>query len=110
MKQVKLSVKKYDSIIGKSLALLKDNRFAGFVVGEIRDKEGRYRNFVALTKLTFQKYKAYLYNDIVLLNVIGSASMRSENCFIASRKLAKIHQNVLIFYKGDTSKIREIFK
>lgn len=27
-----------------------------------------------------------------------------------SRKVSKVHQNVLVFYKGDTKKIKEIFK
>jgi 16S rRNA G966 N2-methylase RsmD len=88
---------KYRSIIDKSLKLLKPNCFAVFVVGEVRGKDGFYYDFVGDTKRAFIEQGAKLYNDCVLLNVVGSASMRAGKVFEASKKLTKIHQNVLIF-------------
>ena len=88
---------KYRSIIDKSLKLLKPNCFAVFVVGEVRGKDGFYYDFVGDTKRAFIEQGAKLYNDCVLLNVVGSASMRASKVFEASKKLTKIHQNVLIF-------------
>lgn len=49
-----------------------------------------------------------LYNDIILLNAIGSAAMRVRR-YMNSRKVARVHQNVLVFYKGDTTKIKDEF-
>jgi tRNA1(Val) A37 N6-methylase TrmN6 len=46
-------LRSYRSIIAKSCALLKDDRFACFVVGDIRDKNGFYRNFVSDTTKAF---------------------------------------------------------
>lgn len=88
---------KYRSIIGKSLKLLKPNCFAVFVVGEVRGKDGFYYDFVGDTKRAFIEQGAKLYNDCVLLNVVGSASMRASKVFEAGKKLTKIHQNVLVF-------------
>lgn len=90
---------KYRSIIKKSLALLKNDRYACFVVSEVRDKGGFYYDFVGDTKRIFMEEGAKLYNDAVLLNMIGSASMRADKQFSKSKKLVRIHQNVLIFYK-----------
>jgi len=90
-------VLKYRSIIQKALKLLKPNSYAVFVVGEVRDKDGFYYDFVGDTKRAFIDAGAKLYNDCILLNVVGSASMRASKVFEASKKLTKIHQNVLVF-------------
>ncbi|MDR3169848.1 MAG: hypothetical protein LBU27_09230 [Candidatus Peribacteria bacterium] len=59
----------YTEIITQTLSLLKDNRFAVFVVGEVRDrKTGFYYPFVEDTKRIFRENGADFYNDIILLN------------------------------------------
>lgn len=90
---------KYRAIIGKALKLLKRDCYAVFVVGEVRGKDGFYYDFVGDTKRAFIEQGAKLYNDCVLLNVVGSASMRASKVFDAGKKLTKIHQNVLVFKK-----------
>ena len=89
---------KYESIIYKSIKLLKKGCFACFVVGEIRNKEGYYIGFVPDTIIAFKKAKALLYNEAILLNSIGSAAIRASGN-MKYQKLVKIHQNVLIFKK-----------
>lgn len=99
----------YTRIIGLSLDKLRDNRFAVVVVGDFRDKQGFYRGFVADTIKAFELHGAKLYNEAILLNSIGTASMRASNSFV-NRKLVKVHQNVLVFYKGDPSLIKTLYK
>ena len=94
----------YRGIILRSLEKLKENRFACFVVGNFRDKNGYYNDLVSETTKAFTDFGAKLYNDAILLNSIGSASMRCDNQFKTNRKLVKVHQNVLIFCKGDWKK------
>lgn len=89
----------YESIISKSCALLKDEGYACFVVGEVRDKKGNYIGFVPDTIRAFQKCGMNFYNEAILLNAVASASMRA-NGNMKSQKLVKIHQNVLIFKKS----------
>jgi hypothetical protein len=48
------------------------------------------------------------YNDIILVNPIGTAALRARRN-MAMRKVVRIHQNVLVFYKGDMKKIKETF-
>lgn len=99
----------YIKIIEIACRKLKKNRFAIFVVGDIRDKDGFYRNFIDLTKYAFNKGNCKLYNEVILLNSLGTAMIRCGKPFNANRKLTKIHQNVLIFYKGDPKEIKNNF-
>ena len=99
----------YREIIAATVARLKDNRFAVFVVGDVRDRKGFYLNFPADTIAAFQDAGARLYNEAVLVTAVGSLSLRAGKQFQAGRKLGKTHQNVLIFFKGDPRKIRDIY-
>lgn len=98
----------YGEIIAKACKKLKENRFAVFVVGEIRDSKGAYRDFVGLTKRLFMEQGLSLYNDNVLLEQYGTAPMRAANNF-RHRKTTKVHQNVLVFFKGEFKTIRDVF-
>jgi len=97
----------YFSIIKKSIEQLKDDRFACFVVGDVRDKKGFYLNFVSDTIQAFRDSGMELYNEIILVNVVGSLAVRVRRQFNGGRKIGKMHQNVLVFYKGDPKKIKE---
>jgi DNA modification methylase len=91
-------MKSYTSIINKSCKLLKKGGFACFVVGEVRDKKGNYIGFVPDTINAFKSCGVNYYNEAILLNPIASASMRA-NGNMKTKKLVKIHQNILIFKK-----------
>lgn len=98
-------IEAYSAIIGLACRKLKSNRFAVFVVGDIRDKKGAYRDFVSETKRLFQNNGLCLYNEFVLLEQYGTAPMRASKQFSAKRKAVKVHQNVLVFYKGNIEEI-----
>lgn len=88
----------YESIIEKSCKLLKKDGLVCFVVGEVRDKKGNYIGFVPDTIRAFEKCGMKFYNEAILLNAIASASMRADGN-MKSKKLVKVHQNVLVFKK-----------
>lgn len=95
----------YTRIIEASCSMLRDDRFACFVVGDIRNrKTGNYRNFVGDTVRAFQHAGLELYNDAILLTSIGSLPLRINKQFVNYRKLGKTHQNVLVFLKGDAGR------
>ncbi len=93
----------YEEIIAKSCAKLKPNRFAVFVVGEVREKKGGgyYRCFVPDTIRAFEKAGLRLYNEAILVTAVGSLPIRTARMFESGRKLGKTHQNMLVFCKGD---------
>jgi hypothetical protein len=91
----------YREIIAKACARLKDDRFACFVVGDVRDKRGAYHDFVGDTVQAFRDAGLAYYNEAILVTAVGSLPIRAGKQFSASRKLGKTHQNVLVFLKGD---------
>lgn len=97
----------YFEIIKKTCTLLKQDRFACFVVGEVRDKKGNYYNFVGDTIQAFKHAGLEYYNEAILVTPAGSLALRAGNYFTKSRKLGKSHQNVLVFLKGDAKKATE---
>lgn len=105
----------YRDIIFKALTKLRNDRFACFVVSDIRDEKGFYRDFVSDTIDAFTHKSlcdgnpVHLYNEIILINVAGSLPIRVGRQFESGRKVGKMHQNVLVFYKGDPKKIKENF-
>lgn len=97
-------LKAYRQIIKECVSMLKEDRFACFVVGDVRDKKGIYRNFVSDTIQAFIDAGADYYNEAILATSVGGVAMTASRTFKASRKLSKTHQNILVFVKGDPKK------
>ncbi len=91
----------YRAIIRSAVDRLRPDRFACFVVGDVRDGRGLFRGLPGLTVDAFIDAGADLYNEVVMLNQVGSAAMRVASQFNASRKMPRVHQSVLWFVKGD---------
>jgi hypothetical protein len=90
----------YRQIIALSVAKLRPDRFACFVVGDVRDKAGNYRNLPGETINAFRDAGMHLYNSAVLVTPVGSLPIRINAQFVGSRKLGTTHQSVLVFVKG----------
>jgi hypothetical protein len=93
--------------VAASVALLKPDRFACFVVGDFRDNAGLYRGFPWRTIQAFEDAGLALYNEAVLVTAVGSLPIRVRKQFESGRKLGKTHQNVLVFVKGSPRKATE---
>jgi len=102
-------LKAYQKIIKKSLNMLKPDRFAVFVVGDVRDSEGYYRGIPYETIRIFEEEGAYLYNEAILLTMVGTLPIRVTK-FGKNRKLGKAHQNIMIFVKGDWKKAVKVLR
>ena len=98
----------YFTIIKKAVDKLKPDAFAGIVVCAVRDEKGIYRPFVRDTIKAFEQAGCKLYNDMVLLNAVGTASVRAGRQFVNVRKVVHVHQNVLVFLKGDIRNIKNL--
>ena len=94
----------YRAIIATAVALLTNDRFACFVIGDVRGKDGFYYGFPQDTVRAFQDAGARLYNEAVLVTAVGSLPIRVRKQFEGGRKLGKTHQNVLVFCKGNAQK------
>lgn len=94
----------HGEIIRQSTARLRPDRFAAWVISDVRDKRGAYRGLVADTIRAFESAGLTFHNDAVLLDQVGTAAVRAERPFRATRKLARVHQHLLIFVKGDAKR------
>lgn len=84
-----------------ALKCLRENRFAVVVVGDVRNKKtGFYYDFVGDIKRIFKKHGAGLYNELILIESGASTALRAGK-YMEMRKIAKNHQNVLVFFKGE---------
>lgn len=107
---------KYGEILFRTTQCLKDNSFLVIVVSEIRKeligvKNSQYLGFVPDTiKILQEKCSLHYYNELILINSVGSLPMRAPSHFDRTRKVGRYHQNVLVFYKGDITKIEDKFK
>ena len=91
-----------------SIKCLKNNRFAFIVVGDIRNKKGAYINFPNDIKQIFFDNDMVLYNEMILAESLGTLPQRVGR-YMNNRTIGKCHQNVLVFYKGDTKEIKNVF-
>jgi DNA modification methylase len=97
-----------DTAFTNSIKCLKDNRFATIVITDIRDKNGFYYDMCGDIKNIFKREGMPLYNELILANAIGTACLRASR-YMVNRKIAKVHQNVLVFYKGNPKDIKTHF-
>jgi hypothetical protein len=109
-----ISTMPWDTFVGalrhsikQTTSRLSDNRFAAFVVSDIRDKNGVYRALPDEVRLSFKEAGLQYYGELVLLNALGTLPIRVRGMFNASRKIGRGHQNVLLFVKGDPVQARQ---
>ena len=98
----------YANILTECYSKLKDNRFFCIVLSETREvsktgdyKIGKYRNLIAKTIMGCEEIGFSFYNDMILFNSQHQASKISKTYFDRNRKIASVHQNVLVFVKGN---------
>lgn len=99
----------YKQIIKSATEVLKPNRFAVYVIGDVRDEKGFYRGLPQLTISAFVEAGMKLYNSAILITALCSLPIRCGKQFSSGRKLGNTHQHVLVFFKGDPRKIKEEF-
>ena len=97
-----------ESILYQSSIKLKNNRFFAIVVSEVREPSvtgnysiGKYRGLVHKTIQMCEKHGLSFYNDMILFNSQHQASRVGKTYFDRNRKIPSVHQNVLVFVKGN---------
>jgi hypothetical protein len=90
----------YEKILQSTFAKLKNNRFAVIVMGEVRGKDGMYIGTIPKTIDIMEQAGYKYYNEIILINSAGTLPLRAGKSMRSTRKVGKMHQNVLVFVKG----------
>ena len=103
-------MKQYENIFRQCVEMMKEDSFLVLKVSEIRDKKtGIYRNFVGDNISLFRKLGLHYYNELIIINAVGTAALR-VNHYFKNRKIVRLHQNVLVFYKGNVQNIAKKFQ
>jgi DNA modification methylase len=99
----------YEKVLTNTYRKLKSDRFAVIVTSEVRNKKGEYIQLVPKTIDIMVRAGYIYYNDIILVNSIGTLPFRVGKSMNSGRKVGRRHQNVLVFFKGKPSNIKNIF-
>lgn len=90
----------------KSILHLNDNCFFVVMTGDSRDNKGAYYGVEADHELFFRSQGLHIYNKIIYLEC-EFTRLAQAKVTLNSRKFPKREQKILVFYKGDISKITE---
>jgi hypothetical protein len=92
----------------KAISVLNDNCFFVVMTGDSRDKNGAYYGCEAEHEMFFKSQGLHIYNKIIYLE---SEFTRRAHAKITLnyRKFPKCEQKILMFYKGDIDKIKELY-
>ena len=100
----------YYEIIRKAAKALKEDRFAVWVIGEVRDKKGFIRGLIPETITAFREAGLNYYNNGITLDPQATAALRANRFFNSGRKLVTVHQHFIVFVKGDPKKAADYCK
>lgn len=92
---------RYREIIERAALCLRPGRFMGMVVSEVRGPGGAYVGLVPDTIRAMTLAGLSYYNEAILVNAAGTLPLRIEKQFGTTRKIGRMHQNVLVAVKGD---------
>ncbi len=92
----------------KAIAALNENCFFVIMTGDSRDKNGAYYGCEAEHELFFKSQGLHIYNKIVYLEC-EFTRLAHAKVTLNYRKFPKREQKILVFYKGDMSKIKELY-
>jgi len=100
----------YRKALENAVVSLKEDRFIVIVIGDARTKKGD-GHYYGLVSDTIQIMKSNLgcelYNDLIIVDPVGTLAVRSERQMRASRKVGRGHQQMLVFVKGNGRKASE---
>ncbi len=91
-----------------AISVMNDNTFFVVMTGDSRDKDGAYYGCEAQHELFFKEQGLHIYNKIIYLESEFTRFSQAKKT-LHSRKFPKADQKILVFYKGDMKKIKELY-
>lgn len=92
----------------RGIEAMNDNTFFVVMTGDSRDKNGAYYGCEAEHELFFKFQGLHIYNRIDYLECEFTRLAQAKKT-LDYRKFPKRVQKILVFYKGDISKIKELY-
>ena len=92
----------------QAINVLNDNCFFVVMVGDSRDKNGAYYGCEAEHELFFKSQGLHIYNRITYLECEFTRLAQAKKT-LDYRKFPKREQKILVFYKGEIDRIKELY-
>lgn len=92
----------------KAIDVLGDDRFFVVMTGDSRNKSGAYYGCEAEHELFFRDKGLHIYNKITYLECEFTRLAHAKRT-LDYRKFPKREQKILVFFKGDTKRIKGLF-
>jgi hypothetical protein len=93
----------------KAIEKLNDNCFFVVMTGDSRDKNGAYYCSESETELFFKENGLHVYNKIIYLECEFTRLAHAKKT-LNYRKFPKREQKIIVAYKGDISKIKDLYQ
>lgn len=97
-----------ESAFTSSVKCLKNNRFAVAIVGDFRDKNGECYDFSGDVVRVFRNAGCVFWNEMIIVNDSPLYKIRARK-YMKTRKIVRVHEKALVFYKGNPRGIVEYF-
>jgi hypothetical protein len=91
-----------------AISVMNDNTFFVVMTGDSRDKNGGYYGCESDHEIFFREQGLHIYNKIIYIESEFTKFSQAKKT-IHNRKYPKADQKILVFYKGDMSKIKELY-
>lgn len=91
-----------------AIEVMNNNTFFVVMTGDSRDKNGGYYGCEAEHELFFKQQGLHIYNRIVYLESEFTRRAQAKKT-LHNRKYPKSEQKIFVFYKGDMTKIKELY-
>lgn len=91
----------YLAVLKACAAILSRDAFVVLQVGNLRTPKGVLRDLAGETVIAMRAAGLEFWNDAILVQPAGTLPVRVRQYFKASRKLGRMHQQVLVFTNGD---------
>jgi hypothetical protein len=91
-----------------AISVMNDNCFFVVMTGDSRDKNGAYYGCEAEHEIFFKEQGLHIYNKIVYLECEFTRLATAKKT-LKTRKFPKREQKILVFYKGDMNKIKDLY-
>jgi hypothetical protein len=91
-----------------AIEAMNDNTFFVVMTGDSRDNKGAYYGCEAEHELFFKEQGLHIYNKIIYLESEFTRFSQAKKT-LHSRKFPKADQKIYMFYKGDMSKIKDLY-
>jgi len=91
-----------------AIEAMNDNTFFVVMTGDSRDNKGAYYGCEAEHELFFKEQGLHIYNKVIYLESEFTRFSQAKKT-LHSRKFPKADQKIYMFYKGDMSKIKDLY-